>query len=188
MNPEKQLSPAIKPFKMICAGKKGRMLKNLKRPENRGLLQCLSRHWNSSFRLQRVPEQNLNMLNRFRLDLSGSSGNYQLRFCFEKVWSASEWTEQLSGSQLKVLRGQRVVPSLEGEAHGTFASMILLVQRGQIASLFAYHSPDSMGTRALSFPLKAVTALASLFREDEKHKDVASCVSKLPVTLTIYLR
>lgn len=80
------------------------------------------------------------------------------------------------------------MPSLEGEAHGTFASMILLVPRGQIASLFAYHSPDSMGTRALSFPLKAVTALASLFREDEKYEDVASCISKLPVTLTIYLR
>lgn len=68
------------------------------------------------------------------------------------------------------------MPSLEGEAHGTFASMILLVQRGQIASLFAYYSPDSMGTRALSSPLKAVTALASLFREDEKYEDVASCV------------
>lgn len=71
------------------------------------------------------------------------------------------------------------MPSLEGEAHGTFASMILLVQRGQIAPLFAYHSPDSMGTRALSFPLKAVIALASLFREDEKHGDVTSCISKL---------
>lgn len=95
VNPEKQLSPAIKPFKMICAGKKGRMLKNLKRPENRGLLRCLSRHWNSSFRLQRVPEQNLNMLNRFRLDLSGSSGNYQLRFRFEKeslIRQRMDWT------------------------------------------------------------------------------------------------
>lgn len=78
--------------------------------------------------------------------------------------------------------------SLEGEAHGTFASMILLVRRGQTASLFAYYSPDSMEPRALSFPLKAVTALASLFREDEKYKDVALCVSKLPVILSIYLR
>lgn len=107
----------------------------------------------------------------FCLDLSGTSKNYQISIPLWQRKSGSpvnglksflEANEKNSEeSELyPLLRKKPVEPSL----------LWFSLCRGQIVSSFASHPPDSMRTRALRFPLTAVTVFASVFREGAKSK------------------